>query len=169
MCKSDMTLSLNSETFASLKKDFDNVLARTIGNMQMKGAEGATLTVKLDISLEKISAGIVPVTKPTFKHTISSVMQVKDKVSGQLRGELALVWDDEQNAYVLRPIDYGQTSVYDNDDDFATVDDDEDKEHGSLAIGDGQKGLPEPGEVSTELDEFLSGADDGYEYDDPED
>ena len=40
----EMILSLNEDTFSALKKDFDDVLNRTIGNMQMKGASDATIT-----------------------------------------------------------------------------------------------------------------------------
>lgn len=40
MCiKNAMELSLKGETFNALKEDFDVVLARTIGNMEMKGAD----------------------------------------------------------------------------------------------------------------------------------
>ena len=35
MYESDMVLSLNSDTFQALKEDFDSILSRTIGNMEM--------------------------------------------------------------------------------------------------------------------------------------
>ena len=41
MYANDMSLSLKSETFSAMKEDFDSILARTIGNMEMKGAEEA--------------------------------------------------------------------------------------------------------------------------------
>ena len=44
MYANDMSLSLKSDTFSALKEDFDSILARTIGNMEMKGAEEATVT-----------------------------------------------------------------------------------------------------------------------------
>ena len=53
MFANDLSLSLKSETFSALKEDFDSILARTIGNMEMKGAEEATVTLKLGISLER--------------------------------------------------------------------------------------------------------------------
>lgn len=91
MFANDLSLSLKSETFSALKEDFDSILARTIGNMEMKGAEEATVTLKLGISLEKSSmnspSGLQEITKPSFKHDISSVMQVKDKKSGALTGD----------------------------------------------------------------------------------
>jgi len=118
MKQNDMILSLNGDTFATLKKDFDTILARTMGNMTMKGAFDAVITLKLSVSLEKGSvntdAGFKDITKPSFKHDISSVMQVKDKVTGQFKGEYGMVWD-EDNGWVLRKIDNGQMSLFDDD------------------------------------------------------
>ena len=95
MFKNDLALSLKSDTFSALKEDFDSILAKTIGNMEMKGAEDATITLKLGVSLEKSSIsgpnGIQDITKPSFKHDISSVMQVKDKKSGALTGDFIMV------------------------------------------------------------------------------
>ena len=117
MYANDMSLSLKSDTFSALKEDFDSILARTIGNMEMKGAEEATVTLKLGISLEKSSVngpnGLQDITKPSFKHDISSVMQVKDKKSGALTGDYELVWDDGEGKYVMRRIDNGQVSIFD--------------------------------------------------------
>lgn len=169
MCENDLDLSLNGETFASLKKDFDTILERTIGNMTMKGAEDATITIKLGVSLQKTSVPakgkIREVTKPTFKHDIASVMQVKDKMSGQLTGNMELVWDDDLKQYVLRPIDDGQTSLFDQEPDYEDVTD-EDCEACTInydnLLPNGQKMIEAP-----------KPADDGdgeseYEYDDPE-
>lgn len=117
MYESDMVLSLSSDTFQALKEDFDSILSRTIGNMEMKNAGSATITVKLGIDLEKelvVSGGVShEVTKPTFKHDISSVMQVKDKKSGALSGDYQLVWNSEEGKYIMRRIDDGQTSMFD--------------------------------------------------------
>ena len=49
MFKNDLALSLKSDTFSALKEDFDSILAKTIGNMEMKGAEDATITLKLGV------------------------------------------------------------------------------------------------------------------------
>ena len=132
----EMILSLNEDTFSALKKDFDDVLNRTIGNMQMKGASDATITLKLDIAITK---GIVNIdgvnrdyNKPSFKHQVNSVLQIKDKAAGQLAGEMVLEWDDDAEKFVLRRVDDGQTSIF--DDGYETCDDD---------ITD-VKGLPEP-------------------------
>ncbi len=125
--KKDMILSLNGDTFETMKNDFDTILARTIGNMTMKGADDATITLKLSVSLEKSSIGsadgvLRDVTKPTFKHDISSVMQVKDKMTGQFKGEYGMIWDEEEERWVLRKIDNGQMNLFDEEDGFVDAD-----------------------------------------------
>ncbi len=132
MCvENAMQLSLNSNTFAGLKEDFDSVLARTIGNMESKGADEATITLKLGISLTKEQGKFGEdedreITRPTFKHDISSVMQVKDKKSGSLSGDYELVWDDEEKTYVMRKIKDGQMSLFGEDGEITAGDEDED-------------------------------------------
>lgn len=119
MNKQDLILSLNEETFFALKKDFDTILNRTLGNMEMKGATDATITLKLIVGLDErsVSMGdsIQKYKKPTFKHEISSVMQIKDKMTGQLGGEYAMVWDTDEERFVLRHFDNNQTSIFDGD------------------------------------------------------
>ena len=152
MYESDMVLSLNSDTFQALKEDFDSILSRTIGNMEMKNAGSATITLKLGIDLDKelvVSGGVShEVTKPTFKHDISSVVQVKDKKSGALTGDYQLVWNPEEGNYIMRRIDNGQTSMFDED-ESVTADCAEVEEARLLPAGD-------PAD------------DTGYEYDSPE-
>lgn len=126
MCiKNAIQLSLDGDTFSVLKKDFDAVLLRTVGNMESKSADEATITLKLTISLEKehTNFGEEPkqITRPTFKHDISSVMQVKDKVSGTLKEDYELVYDEDEGKYVMRRISNGQMTI------FETVDEQGDK------------------------------------------
>lgn len=112
-----MELSLKGETFTALKEDFDAVLGRTIKNMESKGADEATITLKLGISLEKTTdfsgEEAEEVTKPSFKHDISSVMQVKDKKSGALTGDYQLVWDEDEGKYVMKRIGDNQMTLFD--------------------------------------------------------
>lgn len=125
MCiKNAMELSLNGETFTILKNDFDTILKRTLGNMTMKSADEATITLKLSISLDKVCMGggseRKEIIQPKFKHDISSVMQVKDKITGTLAGEQQMVWDEERQDYVLCPVNSDQKSLF--DDDYETTD-----------------------------------------------
>ena len=149
MYANDMSLSLKSDTFSALKEDFDSILARTIGNMEMRGAEEATVTLKLGISLEKSSVngpnGLQDITKPSFKHDISSVMQVKDKKSGALTGDYELVWDESEGKYVMRRIDNGQTSIFDRQFVYADAD--------YTALPEGRRELPEAAQEGDDNDE----------------
>lgn len=169
MCSTnERNLSLNGDTFAILKEQFDKILNRTVGNMEMKGADDAVITVKLNVSLEKSSVtvgdDIKEVTKPTFKHDISSVMQVKDKVSGQTTNDYALVWDDNEGKYILRNIENGQMSFDDFDSDGNPIY--EADYHEVPALEEGTRGLPEAAESDEEtsdedtLDEAESAAPD---------
>lgn len=152
MYENDLVLSLSSDTFQALKEDFDSILSRTIGNMEMRNADSATITLKLGIDLDKETVvsgdSSHEVTKPTFKHDISSVMQVKDKKSGALSGDYELVWNPEEGKYIMRRIDNGQTSMYDGDD---PIDDDcvELEEGRMITAGNREEGS-------------------GYEYDSPD-
>ena len=160
MQTTDLNLSLRGDTFSAMKSDFDDILGRTIGNMEMKGANVAVVTIKLDIELEKTGrntpSGYADVVVPKFKHNISSVMQVKDKVSGQLSGDYQLVWDEETKKYVMREIDIGQESLFDGeagdsgavDADYRIVPDD-----GVLPENKDAMALPEHDEPADELEE----------------
>ena len=53
------------------------------------------------------------ITKPKFDHTVSAVIQKKEKKTGTLSGNYELVWDRESCCYVMRPIDNGQVSMFD--------------------------------------------------------
>lgn len=122
MSKKIMPASLRSETFEALLSDFDSILNRTLGNMEMKGAESATITLKLDLGLEKVTYNQKDIVKPTFKHTINSVMQIKDKRTGQFDGEYAMVWDETAERYVFQKIDNGQMELFQDDDDYVDAD-----------------------------------------------
>lgn len=141
--KNDLILSLSEDTFSNLKKDFDAILNRTIGNMEMKGASDATITLKLTVSLDKrsmtVGDSVQEFNRPTFKHDISSVMQIKDKATGQLGGEYAMVWDPEEERFVLRQFTGGQTSMF--DEDYETVE----EEWGTFRdLPDDSRALPAP-------------------------
>lgn len=119
-----LVLTLDSDAFSKLKEDFNTVLKRTLGNMESKESKEATLTLKLNITLRDDE---VPdfdsadkdakrkIHKPRFDHKISSVMQIKSEESGSLNGEYELVWDNELNDYVMKAIDNGQGSLFDDE------------------------------------------------------
>ena len=166
MCSTnERNLSLNGDTFAILKEQFDKILNRTVGNMEMKGADDAVITLKLSVRLEKssVSVGddIKEVTKPTFKHDISSVMQVKDKVSGQTTDDYALVWDDGEGKYVLRKIENGQMSFDDFDSNGNPIYEAEYREVPALEEGAGEFPEAAESEGTEEEEDTPTDAEDG--------
>ncbi len=170
MYKNDQKLSLNENTFAQMKEDFDSILNRTIGNMEMKGADEATVTLKLVVKLEKTTTfsetGPLDVTRPNFKHDISSVMQVKDKKSGQLNEEMALVFDEALGEYVLRPIRDGQMTI-DDYVDAQVVDADFTVDNSQKAIaGPGVPQLEQHDDEDDEIEEPFGDDDDEEESED---
>lgn len=179
MCNNDMNLSLNSDTFSMLKEQFDGVLARTVGNMQMKGADDATITLKLQVSLSKENRhtedGMIEATIPKFKHDISSVMQVKDKASGELVGDYQLVWDEDTQKYVMRKINDGQFDMFDDDEPcgkFVDVDyvvvDEQQRLEGRIGLPEG-KDDENPDEDDEDDEDTENGEEDEeYPYEDQE-
>lgn len=115
-------LSLNGDTFNALKSDYDALLRQLLTEMENRDEEEATITIKVVVKLEKDQArdfrangydAMRDIVKPTFKHEISTVMQIKNKKSGSLGGTMEMVWDKELGQYVMRPIDNGQVSMFD--------------------------------------------------------
>lgn len=117
-------LSLNGETFNAFKSDFDQMLRKLLTEMEKREGEEATINAKIVVSLTKDQErdfecngydGMKDIVKPAFKHEISTVMQVKNKKSGSLGGNMKLVWDRELCQYVMQEIDNGQTTLFDED------------------------------------------------------
>ena len=116
-------LSINNSVFEDLRNDIDNIINRTIGNMQQRETDSADITIKLSVKLEQASiadreAGngcVKTIQKPKFGYAITSAMQIKDKESDALKGEYQLVWNEEEGRYELAPIDDGQMSMFDDE------------------------------------------------------
>lgn len=68
-----------------------------------------------DFSVRGIGQQTRSITKPKFDHTVTAVIQRKEKKTGTLAGNYELVWDKETCTYVMRPIDDGQTSIFDGE------------------------------------------------------
>lgn len=123
MCRAnDLPLSLKSDTFNALCSDFDQIIRSTLSGMEETEQDVAEVNVKVKITLTLDSAPDFSVaggqqtrsiTKPKFDHTVSAVIQKKEKKTGTLSGNYELVWDRESCCYVMRPIDNGQVSMFD--------------------------------------------------------
>ena len=129
-----LSLTLDSAAFEDMKGDFNKVLQRTLGNMLGKDSKEATLTIKLNIELQEAEVpnyqsddamAMRKINKPKFEHKVSSVMQIKNEVSGSVKGEYELVWDDELQEFVAVTIDNGQRSFFDDDYEGEEFDDED--------------------------------------------
>lgn len=124
---SEWEMNLKSDAFNSMKDDFNKVIKRTLLNMENKDSEDAEITVKLKINLTKNEAGIENgekkyTTIPRFSHKVSSVMQIKDELSGSLGGNYELVWCEERQEWIMKEIRDGQSSFFDADYEYDIVD-----------------------------------------------
>ena len=118
-------LNFDSDTFENIKRDMNFVLQRLLGNMQEKGSTDGTMTVKIDVSLVRewvpnynpeIEAETRMVSKPKFKHKVTSQVQIKDEKSGNLDTEMELFMNEETGEYEMRPVaDTTQRSFFDAD------------------------------------------------------
>ena len=119
-------MSLNGDTFNALKSDFDQMLSRLLAGMEKFECEEAALNIKLVVSLKKDQTrdfeaveyeSMRDIIRPTFRHEISSAMQIKSKKAGSLSGNYELVWDSLSEKYVMHSIDDGQVSLFDDNEE----------------------------------------------------
>lgn len=118
-------LDFDSDTFEEMKKDMNFVLQRLIGNMQEKGTNEGSMTLKIDVTMEKefipnydpdIKGETREVSKPQFKHKVTSDVKINDKKSGSFNNEMELVMDEETGVFKLVPIaNTAQRSIFDSD------------------------------------------------------
>lgn len=111
MTNNVMTLSLTSDTFSALKTDFDLVLRRLLKTMELKGADHGEITLKMKVDF-KHEGEII---KPAFEHKVTSAMQIKDELNGELCDDLIMVWDEATNNFVLQKVEDPQLSLFDDE------------------------------------------------------
>lgn len=75
-------ISMEGDTFKGVKDDMTVMLNKLLRLMQRYGAEKGALTVKLDVDLEETDDGPMP----SFKHTVTTTVQRKDKKDGRMNG-----------------------------------------------------------------------------------
>lgn len=118
-------LDFDSDTFGEMKKDMNFVLQRLIGNMQEKGTNEGSMTLKIDVTMVKefipnydpdIKGESREVSKPQFKHKVTSAVKINDEKSGSFNNEMELVMDEETGVFKLVPIENtAQRSIFDSD------------------------------------------------------
>lgn len=191
-------LDFDSDTFEQMKVDMNFVLQRLLGNMLEKGTNEGSMTIKIDVTMIKefipnydpeIEGESREVSKPQFKHKVTSAVKINDEKSGKYDTEMELVMN-EDGVYERRPIaNTQQRSIFDSDfkPNYETKEDDEENiiDGGSYIEGSVRPLLPGPGEEDGEndpegeepagepgedlediTDELLG--DDDYKYDEPD-
>lgn len=118
-------LNFESDTFSDMKRDMNFVLQRLLGNMQEKGATEGSMTLKVDISLTneyipnydpEVEGESRKISKPKFKHKVTSAVQIKDEKTGNLDTEMELTFDEESGEYVMQPVaNTEQRTIFDKD------------------------------------------------------
>lgn len=165
----DKKLDFDSDTFENMKHDMNFVLQRLLGNMIEKQSNEGSMTIKIDVTMVKefipnydpnIKGESREISKPQFKHKVTSAVKITDEKGGNLNNEMEMVMDEETGCYVLQPIaNTQQRTIFDSD------------------FMQGQKGetedtpAEEPNEEEPEdiTDDILGDADtEGYDYEDPE-
>lgn len=198
-------LDFDSDTFEEMKKDMNFVLQRLIYNMQEKGTNEGSMTLKIDVTMVKeyipnydpdIKGESREVSKPQFKHKVTSAVKINDEKSGSFNNEMELVMDDETGVFKLVPIaNTAQRSIFDSDfqqqegeqrgeedtaADFNAVQDENiprlpgSKGNGDIIDGDFKEielGEDFAEEALDDITDELLGSEemDGYGYEEPED
>lgn len=105
-------VSILSDAFQKLREDFNKMMTDTLRKMQQKGSSDASLTIKIDIELEKTFAPVYhadgsqtmrDVFIPWFTHKVSSAMSIKSEVKGKYEEECELVFDEATGEFMLVP------------------------------------------------------------------
>lgn len=118
-------LDFDSDTFEEMKRDMNFVLQRLIGNMQEKGTSEGRMTLKIDVTMVKefipnydpdIKGESREISKPQFKHKVTSDVKINDEKSGSFNNEMELVMDADTGIFKLVPIaNTSQRSIFDAD------------------------------------------------------
>ncbi|MEZ3504913.1 MAG: hypothetical protein K1W25_15955 [Lachnospiraceae bacterium] len=175
----DEKLTLDSETFSGMSRDYNFVLQRLLETMRDRDCDEGAITLNLKISLKSeyipnydpnVQGESREVKKPKFEHKISSSVKITDEKKGTLDTEMELVMDDDTGMYVLRPIvNTQQRSLFDDDlrGKFSGTDepDAEAEEDGGTPALPGRKilGLPGPEDGNVIDGEFREVAAEGPE------
>ena len=151
----DKKLDFDSNTFENMKHDMNFVLQRLLGNMIEKQSNEGSMTIKIDVTMvkefipnydPKIKGESREISKPQFKHKVTSAVKITDEKGGNLNNEMEMVMDEETGCYVLQPIaNTQQRSIFDSD--FQKKENEENEGDiidGTVIEGKGIPALPGP-------------------------
>ena len=169
-------LRIEADTFDKLRRDADIVLQRALGTMKEKESMDGKITITIDIKLvpefipnfdPEVQGETRKILKPKFDHKVASAINIKNEEKGSVNPEMAMVWDEDKQEYVLTYVNNTeQRSIFDSDFQ-AAMNTPEDKDPGvPLLEGEvvDEGALPGPVDGEARLDNFRE--DDGYGYED---
>ena len=114
----EFKFEIEEPLFDQFRADYNEMLRRTFGMMTLRNIEDAVITTKQVIHFERQNIPDGGISReasiPRLKHDISAAMQLRDKMSGQIKGEYEIVFDSDGNPF-YRPINNGQTSMWDEE------------------------------------------------------
>lgn len=183
MNKLNEELYIEGPIFDMARTNFNTVLQKLMRSIIDADAGEGTITLQVKVSMTKDTvANLDPKIKgesrivriPKFDHKVSSSVQVKNEIKGNVCTSNELVWDEEAGCFVLRPVaNTDQRSMFDDDFQEAMNSDDVIDAEGTLLPGPTNL-LPDSTENVT-MEDFMNGAvdddddpADGYDYDDPD-
>lgn len=172
-------LRIEADTFEKLRRDADIVLQRALGTMKEKESMGGKVTITIDIKLvpdfipnydPQVKGETRKILKPKFDHKVTSAINIKNEEKGSVNPEMAMVWDEQKQEYVLTYVNNtDQRSIFDTDFQEAM---NEPKEN-ELPLLEGEvideTALPGPVEGEVRIEDFREDdepEDDGYGYED---
>lgn len=176
-------LDFDGDTFSEMKRDMNFVMQRLLGNMMDSDTTEASMTLKIDIKLvqewipnydPEAESESRKVSKPQFKHKVTSAIKINDEKSGNMNNEMELVFDESTGIYEMRPIaNTTQRSIFDSDFEMQEPDEkcvnDPDFETGTKGIqGSEPIGLPgsaDEDETECEVEELTEQPEENTEPD----
>lgn len=171
-------LRIEADTFERLRRDANIVLQRALGTMKEKGSAEGKMTISIDIKLipevipnydPEIEGETRKILKPKFEHKVTSAINIKSEEKGGTNPEMAMVWDDDRQEYVLTYVNNTeQRSLFDTDFQEAMNRPEPVEAENFLLEGDvmDEGALPGPVEGEWSMDDFRNR--DNYGYEDAE-
>ena len=172
-------LRIEADTFEKLRRDADIVLQRALGTMKEKESMEGNVTITIDIKLvpdfipnydPQVKGETRKILKPKFDHKVTSAINIKNEEKGSVNPEMAMVWDEQKQEYVLTYVNNTeQRSIFDTD--FQEAMNEPKENEVPLLEGDvvDETALPGPVDEEVRIEDFREDdepEDDEYGYED---
>ena len=183
----DKKLDFDSNTFENMKHDMNFVLQRLLGNMIEKQSNEGSMTIKIDVTMVKefipnydpnIKGESREISKPQFKHKVTSAVKITDEKGGNLNNEMEGEGNEDiiDGTYIdadVRPALPGpadeEKPAETEETDTQPAEEDTQAEENGEEPGDTPDEEPNEEEPEDITDDILGDADtEGYDYEDPE-